>query len=197
MAMATACQQCQVRIRNTYLFCPACGALLHRQVGSVRIRAIDPLVIRRARTPGPATAAGHGQTLAGAGSALRRQTLRAGLIAGTALCFSVVFLIGLRQLIAHGGLPAIGMWAIAPVVLGGLLAEEAWVNGHTVAGLAGIVVWATLPWLLAADQALPWGLVVAGLWALAHAQNVIRWRRSATLSSSPTAAMVVSEKLPP
>jgi hypothetical protein len=189
--MVVCCQRCQARTLNTHLFCPSCGALIQHSIQGVRLRPIDPLLIRAPRRQPAAPAPCARQ------AAARRHTTRAGIIGVTALCFSVIFLMGIRHLIAHGGLPPIGIWAIAPVVLGGLLAEEAWVNGHIAAGLTGIIIWAILPWLLAVDQALPWGLIVAVLWALAHAQNVMRWRRSATLSSKPTAAMVVSEKLPP
>jgi hypothetical protein len=175
------------------LFCPACGAPLQPVIAGVRIRPIDPTRIEPRRSHG-APAAPIGARV----QAVRHvPATRAGLQAAGALCFSIIFLVGLQQFIAHGGMPALGLWALAPLVLGALVAEEAWVQGHMTTGLLGLVTWSALPWLLAIDMALPWGYALALVWLIVHIQNVRRWRRNATLSSRPTAAMVVSEKLPP
>ena len=186
------CARCRTAVHAQMLFCPACGTPLRPVIAGVRIRPIDPTRIEPRRTNGapaaPIGAPDHsGHTPA----------TRAGLLAGGALCFSMVFLVGLQQFIAHGGLPTLGLWAVAPLVLGALVAEEAWVQGHMATGLVGLVTWSALPWLLAIDATLPWAYMLAMVWLIVHVQNVRRWRRNATLSNSPTAAMVVSEKLPP
>ncbi|HEU5089685.1 MAG TPA: zinc ribbon domain-containing protein [Roseiflexaceae bacterium] len=184
------CARCRTAVQAQMLFCPACGAPLRPAIAGVRIRPIDPTRIEPRRT--------HAVPAATPNQAVRHvPATRAVLQAAGALCFSIVFLVGLQQFIAHGGVPALGLWALAPLVLGALVAEEAWVQGHMAAGLLGLVTWSALPWLLAIDMALPWGYVLALVWLIVHVQNVRRWRRNATLSSRPTAAMVVSEKLPP
>jgi hypothetical protein len=79
------------------------------------------------------------------------------------LGYSIIFLIGIMQVIEYGGVPGLGFWGIGPVVVGALLAEEEWLNGRLWMGLFGMAVWAGFPWLVALNL-FPFGALLCGAW---------------------------------
>ncbi|MDZ4719072.1 MAG: hypothetical protein SH847_11520 [Roseiflexaceae bacterium] len=81
------------------------------------------------------------------------------------LGYSIIFLIGIMQVIEYGGVPGLGIWGIGPIVVGALLAEEEWINGRLWIGLSGMVVWAGFPWLLALNL-FPFAAIMCGAWCV-------------------------------
>jgi hypothetical protein len=80
-----------------------------------------------------------------------------------ALCFSIEFLMGLTEMIRAGGLPWLGLWGVGPVIMGALFAEEDWVNYPRWPSFAGMLIWGSIPWLLAIRY-LPWSLGLCLVW---------------------------------
>lgn len=172
--MALSCRLCSYASPDDAFFCISCGAVL--QPGSIAT------TIRPISSTGP--------TLRISSTLLRFRPIRPGspslrwqqLIswAGVplvALGYSVVFLIGIMQVIEYGGIPGLGLWGIAPVVIGALLAEEQWMNGRLWSGLFGMAVWASFPWLLSLNL-FTIGAALATAWLALHLALRLAVRRS-------------------
>lgn len=162
--MALSCHLCSYESPDDAFFCISCGAVL--QPGSIQT------TIRPISSTGP--------TLRISSTLLRFTPLRPGLASLTwqqlvswaavplvALAYSVVFLIGIMQVIEYGGIPGLGLWGIAPIVIGALLAEEQWMNGRLWSGLFGMAVWASFPWLLSLNL-FTIGAILAAVWLVMH-----------------------------
>jgi hypothetical protein len=70
---------------------------------------------------------------------------------------------GLTEMLRAGGLPWVGLWGVGPVIMGALFAEEDWVNHPRWPSFVGMLIWGSIPWLLAI-RFLPWGLGLCLFW---------------------------------
>jgi hypothetical protein len=149
--MTIHCTHCQELVPEHAAFCISCGALLRPTAD-----------IRRQITPAASGTTVHLRptTLSSAGSpnilAPTRSGLAEAVIALVALCFAVIELTGIAQLIAQNDWASWNLWPAVLLASGALLAENDWVNGALRRGLYGIVCWGMLPWLLVAEQDMAW-----------------------------------------
>jgi hypothetical protein len=163
--MDVQCQECGAEASEGAFFCTDFGAPLRtaRQLGirPISVLSSSPAVTTRRILPTVAPTPPR-PPLSGCDLA------RMALIPLIGIGYAVVFLIGLMQVIEHGGLPGVGLWGVGPVVAGALCAEEDWLNGRPLPGLLGLLVWAALPWALAVDM-LPLGAALGCSWLVARA----------------------------
>lgn len=171
--MPVHCRLCGQDSPESAYFCISCGAVLRIDPRGPHIRPLSATSPTVRLHPQSVCLAAPKQPAAAAPSRLSRGALlRLIGVPLLALIYAVFFLIGILQFLETGGLSTPGLYILGPVVGGALFAEEAWVRGKHIAGLGGMIVWGSMPWIIAAGFALPWGLLLGGSWCMAHL-----WRR--------------------
>jgi hypothetical protein len=159
--MALDCRVCSHTSPDDAFFCINCGVVLRPHAVNTHIRPIS--------TTGPTIRIDQSSTLRFAPARVAtpswtwQQVLQWAGIPLIGLGYSIIFLIGIMQVIEYGGVPGLGFWGIGLIVVGALLAEEEWLNGRLWMGLFGMVVWAGLPWLLVLNL-FPLGALLGGVW---------------------------------
>jgi hypothetical protein len=162
--MVASCRLCGAESPADAFFCVSCGSVLHGDHGRIRSLGITgPAVRLESPAIGPALPFERTSRP----SWTWRAALRTIGIPVVGFGFCIIFLIGIMQVIEHGGLPPLGLWAVGPVVMGALLAEQEWVNGRIWRGLFGMLIWSGIPWLLALNSH-PWGALLGIAWLALH-----------------------------
>ena len=145
------CPRCAEIIPPDADFCISCGAVL--------VQTVRPGPARTTSATGATIRLQHTQTRS-RWSGLRNCIPLIGLL------FSMLFLIGLAQVLANQGLRLIGPWGVGLLLAGALLAEQAWVNGNIWGGLRGMLLWGGLTGLLALNRLFPWALLLIPIWLM-------------------------------
>jgi hypothetical protein len=87
------------------------------------------------------------------------------------MLFSIGFVIGLAHYLTMAWSHPLGWWPVVVVVSGALVALRAWVRGASGPGVAGMLAWGGLTWLLVLDRAWPAGSLLLLGWAIAMYRN--------------------------
>ncbi len=163
--MQAQCQACGESSPENAFFCAACGAVLQTGTGGPLIRPILAI--------GPTVRLAPEDRAILANPRVRTsEVVREALISFGGFVFAILFLFGLNEFMQTGGLPVVGLWPLVILTIGALQAQEAWVNGDLRAGARGMLLWGGMIWLLAANRAIPWAVLLVIGWAVLR----IRWR---------------------
>jgi hypothetical protein len=138
--MLIRCPSCGERSPDGAAFCIGCGASLHVLAPAAR----QP----QRNVTGPTT-----RLPASEPAATPIVSPRALPVAG--LLFTMLFIFGLAHFLARGWSRPLGLWIVAVLVTGALVAQRAWLDGQLWRGLCGMALWCGMIWLLAADSVVP------------------------------------------
>ena len=124
-------------------YCSECGLLIE---GTRRI-VIRPVPLRTALVPKARPL--DQKRLAPLRQEQQRFSWRELSIYGVAWAFVVSVVLGVAAALDAVGTTPQGLALVGVPVVGALLAEASWLNGHWRSGLAGMVLWEGLLWLIA------------------------------------------------